>query len=80
MRLPQRIPKLWQLIALTSLAALAIGLWRALPAHYQLLNPSLLTPREYDATQRRLLLGFILVVVSFILAFLARLFASIGDD
>lgn len=69
--------KLWKLLALAALPILTIGLWLAIPAYFQSLDPLLLTPRERDATARRLLAGGGLTFAGFILAFLARLFVSI---
>lgn len=77
MHLPQKTPKLWKLLALAALISLTIGLWLAVPAYYQSLDPMVITPREYGATMRRFWIGGCLAVAGFMLAFLARLFVSI---
>ena len=76
--MPQKPPKLWKVLALAALIALTIGLWLAVPAFYQSIDPSQLTPEE--ATLKRLLAGGALVVAGSILAFLARLFALMDDN
>ena len=78
MQLPQKTPKLWKLFALAALIALTIGLWLAVPAFYQSIDPSQFSPS--DTTTKRLLVGGALVVAGSILAFLARLFGLMDDN
>jgi len=77
MSFPRTNFKLWKLLALAALPALTVGLWLAVPAYYQSLDPMVITPREYGATMGRFWIGSCLTFAGVILAFLARLFASI---